>query len=215
MLTLLFLLFCAYLCKDRLDWAVLLICGAFLLACSSSGSKSADASRCLDAGNVDTAGAVDQPPADRGGLDGSPNGLAEALGADCTPLDSGSLATVETEQKDARQALDMGKDAPVGVDAGKTLDTSARVDATPDTSAGVDLQELDSGGPCASGQILVNGTCQPCGGPGQLCCPGNLCGAFTACMGSQCMKCGDLGGLCCPGNLCSVGTCKTGVCNNA
>ncbi len=208
MLTVLFLLFCAYLCKDRIDWAVLLVCGVFLLACSSSDGKNIDAARCLDGGTLDHAGAVDVRVGADLAPDSSPNRLPEATASDCLPLDTGSPDLAEAGKADLGQAQDVP-----AVDASKTIDQ-----ASGEVSRGIDAEEvaLDTGGPCAARQILVNGTCQPCGGVGLKCClTGDKCSAQGLCLNDACFRCSDIGGPCCEGNTCTGGSCKAGLCVNA
>lgn len=186
-----------------------------LAACSSSENKSAGPARCLDSGTIDTTGQVDLAPVIDGRVgarpDASPNRLPEALASDCLPLDTGSPDTAEVSKADLAQA----QDAPA-VDAGKNTDLAR--DAAGIETAGINAEEagpVDTGGPCGPRQILVNGTCQTCGGTGLKCClTGDKCNAGNMCVGDACFRCGDLGGTCCEGNTCTAGSCKAGVCNN-
>ncbi len=181
-----------------------------LAACSSSARQSLAPSNdggqvSLDSGGVPDAVILDYGGPDRVVLDGSAfDGAAPSL--DSRAFDLASLDSVPTSERPTVEVktTDTGKDASAGVDAG--VDIGAALDT---------LQALDSG-PCGARQVLVNGTCQNCGGTGQLCCKdAPSCGAQSICLNnSQCFRCGDLGGMCCDGNQCAEGTCKAGVCAN-
>lgn len=183
-----------------------------LAACSSSEDKNAGPARCLDSGTIDTTGQVDLAPVIDGrigaGPDTSPNRLPEVLANDCLPLDTGSPDAGEDRKAD----LALAQDVPA-VDTGKTTDQAAAIG---EVSRGIDAEEagpVDTGGPCGPRQILVNGTCQPCGTTGLKCClTGDKCSAVNVCVNEACFRCGDIGGTCCEGNTCTAGTCKTGVC---
>jgi hypothetical protein len=68
---------------------------------------------------------------------------------------------------------------------------------------------------CPMGEVCVGGTCTPCGGPNQLCCPGfapppSGCNATNlVCDGTYCRYCGAIGELCCMGGTCPA----SGFCN--
>lgn len=99
---------------------------------------------------------------------------------------------------------------------GEAIDGAA-ADSTP-AAFDAGAAALDSG-PCGARQILVNGTCQSCGGVGMRCCTsGDKCNANSQaiCLNdSQCFRCGDLGIMCCDGNQCANGAkCTGGLCNN-
>ena len=178
-----------------------------MAACSSSARQSLAPSHdggqvSLDSGGVPDAVILDYDGPDRIVLDGRPFDNAapslDSRGADLVSLDSVARSerpTIEVRITDGEAIDRAAADAsPAPIDAGAALDA----------------------GPCGAGQILVNGTCQPCGGTGQLCCPGSLCSsAQSICLNnSQCFRCGDLGSMCCAGNACAEGTCKAGLCNN-
>src|SRR6185312_5283823 len=71
------------------------------------------------------------------------------------------------------------------------------------------LGEVCCGKSCGAG-ACVGGVCQPCGGPGQSCCPGRACDAADVCTGGGagvCTACGDAGEACCGANTCNGGGC--------
>lgn len=187
-----------------------------LLAACSSAEKSAGPARCLDSGTVDLGAALDASP--------------EALASDCPPVDAQLEAKPESTPSEAGRGLEAPPvesprsldGAAVGVDArssdGAAVDAGKATDGAAEVLGMVDAEAapLDSG-PCGPRQILVNGTCQNCGGTGQRCCPtGDKCSSVQSiCINeSECFHCGDLGGTCCDGNTCAVGTCKAGLCSN-
>jgi hypothetical protein len=78
-------------------------------------------------------------------------------------------------------------------------DESARVcDHAPDDSL------------CSTGETCTPAGCQPCGGPGQPCCPGSKCsgGPREFCLNSVCIPCGELDQACCPSNVCFMEACS-------
>jgi len=178
-----------------------------MAACSSSARQSLAPSHdggqvSLDSGGVPDAVILDYGGPDRIVLDGRPFDSAapslDSRGADLVSLDSVARSerpTIEVRTTDGEAIDGAAADAsPVSIDSGTALDS----------------------GPCGPRQILVNGTCQPCGGTGQLCCKdGASCGLQAICLNnSQCFRCGDIGGMCCDGNQCTEGNCKAGLCAN-
>ncbi|MBN2196712.1 MAG: hypothetical protein JW751_28140, partial [Polyangiaceae bacterium] len=53
--------------------------------------------------------------------------------------------------------------------------------------------------------------CEPCGGEGQRCCPGEWCGPGLGC-DDTCEPCGLSGEPCCRGETCITGTCNGSTC---
>jgi hypothetical protein len=64
---------------------------------------------------------------------------------------------------------------------------------------------------CKPNTFGSGGTCQHCGGTGELCCSGNSCTSGT-CSGGTCQTCGLRGQPCCNGVSCSQGICQAGRC---
>ena len=100
------------------------------------------------------------------------------------------------------------------IEAAATVDTGNLVASCVPENAG-----HPAGATCGKDGDCRNGTCQPCGGLTQRCCPaqnGDFCGAPYVCAtnNTRCVACGANGQPCCAGDTCSAGTCNrnSGMC---
>jgi hypothetical protein len=96
------------------------------------------------------------------------------------------------------------------------IDTGVDVPSEPEAACGHLSEPCCSAGPggCETGTTCSAGLCAVCGGSSQPCCDG-VCNGSNTCVGTMCrLSCGGIGESCCAGSLCGndIATCVSGMC---